>query len=81
MDWIEQKKVLNSMGYSNYKDYLSGVVWANIREKVLELHNNKCTICGRNATAIHHREYTEEVFRGTDITPLEPLCWDCHSRI
>ena len=46
----------------------------------MELHKNRCTICDRKATTIHHRIYTEEVLKGIDITPLEPLCWDCHDR-
>ena len=81
MDWKEQKRVLKDLGYSDYSDYLAGIVWANIRERVLKLHKSRCTICGRNATTIHHREYTEEVLRGIDITSLEPLCWDCHNRV
>jgi len=81
MNWEMQKKVLKEMGYNNYREYLAGVVWANIRERVLELHKHKCTICNRKATTIHHREYTEEVLRGSRIESLEPLCWDCHNRI
>lgn len=81
MTWGEQKRVLKEMGYSDYRDYLSGLVWANIKEKVLEHHKNRCVICSRNATTIHHRCYTEAVLKGLDITSLEPLCWDCHQRV
>ena len=81
MTFEKQRKILNDLRYTDYKDYLAGLVWAKIREKALELHGNRCVVCSRNATVIHHREYTEEVLRGTDITPLEPLCWDCHQRV
>jgi 5-methylcytosine-specific restriction endonuclease McrA len=81
MNWNEQREVLKSMGYSSYKDYIAGVVWANIREKVFKEKGEGCTICSRRANTIHHRIYTEEVLRGTDIRTLEPLCWDCHQRV
>ena len=69
------------MGYNNYKEYVAGVVWANIRDKVFEEKGGKCIICTRKATVIHHRLYSKEVLEGTNIIPLEPLCWDCHNRI
>jgi hypothetical protein len=81
MNWEDQKRVLKEMGYNNYREYLAGIVWAKIREKVMELHKNRCTVCSRKSTVIHHREYNENVLRGIDITSLEPLCWECHRRI
>ena len=81
MTWSEQKQVLKEMGYNNYKEYVSGVVWANIRDRVLEEKKHRCIICTRRATVIHHKAYSKEILQGKDITPLEPLCWDCHNSI
>lgn len=81
MNWNEQKKLLKELGYDSYRDYLSGIIWANIHDKVFEVKGKKCVICNRDGTVIHHRCYTESVIRGTDIAPLEILCWDCHNRI
>jgi 5-methylcytosine-specific restriction endonuclease McrA len=47
MNWNEQRKVLKDMGYSSYRDYIAGVVWANIREKVFEEKGKRCVICNR----------------------------------
>lgn len=81
MTWDEQKQVLKSLGYNNYKEYVAGIRWADIRDKVFRTKGKKCIVCTRNATVIHHREYSKEVLEGTNITPLEPLCWDCHNTI
>lgn len=81
MNWDEQRKVLKNLGYNNYKEYVAGVVWANIRDRVFKEKGNKCVVCTRRATVIHHRLYSKEILEGTDIRPLIPLCWDCHNRI
>ena len=69
------------MGYNTYKEYVAGVVWADIRDRVFRDKGDKCIVCSRRATVIHHKVYSEKVLRGTDIMSLEPLCWDCHNRI
>ena len=81
MTWTEQKQMLKAMGYENYREYVAGVVWANIRDRVFREKGEKCIVCTRRATVIHHRWYSKEVLEGTNIMPLEPLCWDCHNRV
>lgn len=81
MTWDEQRQILKDIGYNNYREYIAGVVWANIRDRVFKEKGNKCIVCTRRATVIHHKEYSKEVLEGKDITPLIPLCWDCHNTI
>ena len=81
MNWNEQKELLKELGYNSYRDYLAGIVWANIRDKAFQVKGERCVICNRHATVLHHRAYTEEVIRGTDVSLLEPLCWDCHNQV
>lgn len=81
MTWNEQRQVLKAMGYNNYREYIAGVVWADIRDRVFKEKGNKCVVCTRRATVIHHKEYSKEVLEGKNITPLILLCWDCHNTI
>jgi hypothetical protein len=81
MTWLEQKQILKELGYNSYGEYVSGVVWANVRDKVFREKGTRCLVCTRRATVVHHKAYSENVLRGVDITPLVPLCWDCHQRI
>ena len=53
MTRTEQKQVLKAMGYNNYREYVAGVIWADIRDKVFRKKGNKCIVCSRRATVIH----------------------------
>jgi hypothetical protein len=72
--------VLRSYGYKNYTTYLRSELWSSIRAKVL--HRAFCACgCGREATQVHHKEYTEANLLGETLHGLVALNGDCHHGI
>jgi 5-methylcytosine-specific restriction endonuclease McrA len=66
-------------GISSYEDYLRSDLWKSIRTKVLTRANFECACCSRRATQVHHRDYRPRVLSGQDLSPLIPLCAECHN--
>lgn len=64
-----------------YREYLQSDAWSVIRTKVLERDGYGCHGCGKKATEVHHRSYSEAVMRGDDLLQLVSLCTACHNHI
>lgn len=74
-------KTLREMGFQCYKDYLCSRLWRNIRAAVYKKKGRLCKACGRRATVLHHKSYKKDVLLGERLTPLVPLCEECHEGI
>lgn len=76
----ERNRVLLSMGFKSYKEYLASPLWISIRNGFLE-DNKVCFGCGGDATEVHHRCYTKKVLSGRGRNHMYPVCRSCHERI
>ena len=65
----------------DYPAYRRSPLWASIRAKVLADAEHRCCGCNANATQVHHRDYRPRVLSGDDLTPLVPICVNCHDKI
>lgn len=79
-DYTARNSVLHCMGFRSYQKYLLSPLWRSIKKRVCP-QGTECRICEREATEVHHKEYSVEVFEGRDDTKLVPLCRWCHERI
>lgn len=79
--YSERNHNLKKLGFTDYKDYLSSVVWANVKDKVYAAKGKRCVGCGKPAIHIHHRRYRIEDLEGDTIEYLEPICKSCHKSI
>src|SRR4051812_23314103 len=73
--------LLKKLGYSSYREYLNGVLWAEIRDVVLDRDGSACVLCGALARVIHHIDYQESTLLGDSLEALVSLCHACHDRI
>ena len=64
-----------------YEDYLQSPFWFVIRNIVLFRDSFECTLCGDNATCVHHHNYGADVLYGKDLHALVSLCDTCHKLI
>lgn len=52
------------------------------REKIKELYNGKCALCGRRGKQVHHIIYrSEDKTKIDDLDNLIYLCIKCHNRV
>jgi hypothetical protein len=77
----ERNKILRSLGFSSYGDYLASELWAGIRARVLAGARHKCETCGRYASEVHHGAYTRSSLDGRNLTKLFAICRICHEDI
>jgi len=77
----DRNRVLLSMGFSSYQEYLLSPLWASIRERALIEHGSICRLCGEKATQFHHLGYGRDVLAGRTLHQLVPLCSPCHERV
>lgn len=61
-----------------YRAYLQSKEWKAKREKRLEIDENTCCVCGREATVVHHLTYDR--LRHEDLNDLVSLCAKCHQK-
>lgn len=69
---------LRRLGFRDYVHYLRSLVWAVIRQKVLERDRYECARCGKTATQVHHRAYDTKTLTGECLHALSSLCRKCH---
>lgn len=77
----KRDEVLRSMGFRSYTAYLQSPVWGKIRSRVYAAKGKRRRTCPAPATCVHHTSYKSVVLRGKDISPLFPLCGDCHKAV
>jgi hypothetical protein len=64
----------------NYKEFLSTVFWADIRDAKFKI-NPRCERCGESRwIQVHHKFYRKESFYSVQIGDLETLCRPCHEK-
>ncbi len=74
-------RLLKSLGYASYWDYLASPLWKTIRTRAFRLKGSGCVLCGARAEEMHHRKYTKETLLGLTLEWLEPVCKGCHKTI
>ncbi len=78
-----RNKALESIGFSNYADYLASPLWQEIRKKRLTSHPT-CFCCDNTADVVHHRFYYKKLLLGDEESvnrDLFPLCNSCHYKV
>jgi len=72
-----------SLGFTNYADYMASKKWERIRRRVLKRDCRRCLCCSGTASQmyVHHRSYTQKVLAGEDDTQLASICEGCHEFI
>lgn len=76
-----RNKLLKTLGYSSYAEYLNSPRWEDIRCRAFKEYGNVCRLCGKEATVIHHKGYGRDVLLGFDLGQLSPLCDECHYKV
>ncbi len=76
-DYTARNSVCHRLGYRSYKKYLLSPLWRQIKKRVCK-PGTECVVCEREATEVHHKEYSEKVLLGEDDSKLVPLCRWCH---
>lgn len=77
-EYRERNRLLCKLGYHSYEEYLESSEWAKIRRRVFEAHGGKCAVCRKNATQVHHMNYSKAALLGRGLTHFLPLCRPCH---
>ena len=79
--YSERHKVLYSLGFKSYADYLVSGLWKKIRQRAFIINGRTCKLCPAKADVLHHQDYTRETLLGKKISNLKPICNACHSLI
>ncbi len=74
-------RLLKSLGYTSYWDYLASSLWKTIRTRAFRLKGSGCVLCPCRAEEMHHRKYTKDTLLGITLEWLEPVCKGCHQTI
>ena len=74
-----RNRLLKSLGFKSYQDYLNSDLWRKIRASRLSKHP-ECYACPRKATQVHHKRYTLAVMLGHEPQGLVAVCGGCHYR-
>lgn len=80
MSWKKygvRNRVLESMGFATYADYLASNVWKQLRARKLSETPN-CELCHQKAYFIHHASYGRKVLKGERTDGLVSICEPCH---
>ncbi|KKM74076.1 hypothetical protein LCGC14_1404030 [marine sediment metagenome] len=74
----KRDRLIKSLGFDSYQDYLDSGFWKAIRNRILKRDLNSCTICGSPANQVHHLRYTPKVLLGIKTKWLKSICSSCH---
>lgn len=78
----QRNHVLVLLGFPSYAAYLASELWGSIRDRVFANGNTSCACgCGRAATVVHHKHYSEANLLGVTLHGLLPMHRDCHHGI
>lgn len=81
MTYADRDRLLHTLGYASYFEYLNSPLWASIRLRVMGRGLWVCRLCRGRATQVHHLSYSLPVLLGHSLTQLVPLCNGCHERV
>lgn len=73
----ERDRLLKTLGFPNYKAYLSSTHWRGIRRAHLKQFPD-CIVCECPAEEVHHLNYTRATLLGEDPTKLASVCEGHH---
>ena len=79
-------KILEELGYDDYRDYLKSDLWAEIRDQILKDSKYICICCDNEylyetlVMQVHHMVYTKENLSGESIYGLVAICRSCHAK-
>ena len=86
IQYFKRNQKLNSLGYKDYRDYLSSEDWRKIKEKWEKKklsnfpHWGRCRIChDTNGLVLHHLKYGK--VEKISFTHFMPACRRCHEEI
>lgn len=79
--YADRDRYVSEMGFSGYKEYLESDLWESIRKRVLFRDGNKCRLCKKPATAVHHNNYDKRSLAGTNLRHLLSVCHGCHYKM
>jgi uncharacterized protein YlaI len=79
--YAKRNRVLKSLGFASYSDYLRSDLWDNIRFQVFVTKGTKCSLCDADANQVHHNRYAKQDMLGNTLEYLHPMCGECHKRI
>lgn len=74
----KREKVVRSLGFRSYGEYLNSALWYSIRKRVFEAARGLCYGCGRMADQAHHGDYGKAAVTGEDISRIYAVCHACH---
>lgn len=73
---------LNSLGFSNYDQYLRSSLWQGIRSRVLELNGPLCCLCREeHASEVRQTRYSHDAMSGQTLKMTQALCDGCYQNI
>lgn len=73
----ERDRLLKTLGFPNYRAYLSSMLWRGIRKEHLRV-NDTCVVCECPAQEVHHLDYTRATLMGDAPTRLASVCEGHH---
>lgn len=76
--YAHRDRLLRTLGYSSYPDYLASPLWAEIRQEVFERDGCICFACGGRANEVHHGDYKLKTLAGETLAGLYSVCGTCH---
>ena len=80
VEYVKRDKLVTSLGYKSYKNYLRSELWKKIRSRILRRSKGRCEICHVNpARQVHHKRYSKKVLTGNDDSGLVAICDECHT--
>ena len=79
--YAQRNTLLLRMGFTSYDNYLAGVLWAEIRDAVVNRDSHTCKLCDNKSEVVHHIDYEEATMRGESLDGLVSVCCRCHKNI
>lgn len=79
--YFQRNNLLKQLGFESYTEYRQSEVWKTARAEAFLTYGNRCFLCQKAATLIHHHKYTLRNLSGRSMRALYPLCDACHTHI
>jgi len=66
--------------YHDYQAYLDSMAWRDLRFGVMERDGEKCRVCGKTASQVHHHKYPKCYADDCEDNCIA-ICKECHQRV
>lgn len=77
--YLDRKINTQSLGFNDYKHYLTSDLWKSIKKHVLLEFDSKCQFCEQKSKDIHHAKYDKDTLLGVKFDHMYPVCRECHA--